>query len=48
MTARPIRPMHTAEDRETTSQIMAMMRDFLISSEWRMDMKRMSTWGMPK
>ena len=27
---------------------MAMMRDFLISSEWRMDMKRMSTWGMPK
>ena len=46
--ARPIRPMHTAALMDTTSQIMAMRRDFLISSEWRMDMKRMSTWGMPK
>ena len=33
MTARPIRPMHTALESDTTSQIIAIIRDFLISSE---------------
>ena len=33
MTARPIRPMHTALESDTTSQIIAIIRDFFISSE---------------
>ena len=46
--ARPTRPMHTPQASETTHQVVAMMRDFLISSELRMDRKRTSTCGMPK
>ena len=40
--------MHTPHASETTHQVVAMMRDFLISSELRMDRKRTSTRGMPK
>ena len=48
MAARPTRPMHTALASEMTTQMVAMMRLFLISSEWRTLMKRTSTCGMPK
>ena len=46
--ARPTRPMHTPHASEITHHVVAMMRDFLISSELRMDRNRTSTCGMPK
>ena len=47
-TARPIRPIATAQNSEITTQTTAITRDFLISSEFLTDMKRTSTCGIPK
>ena len=46
--ARPTKPMHTALVSDTTTHTVAIMRLFLMSSEWRALMKRTSTWGIPK
>ena len=46
--ARPTKPMHTPHASDTTHHVVAMIRDFLISSELRIDRNRTSTCGIPK
>ena len=48
ITARPIRPIDTALNKEITTHTVAMRRDLRSSQEWVALMKRIRTCGIPK